>query len=86
MRRLEPIALPDPRHREQQDRGRDRHENVVEAGQQAELLFVRDDTRALPLDMGAEGIGCGGCQDARGDGVVKLLLAVHVGLPRFARV
>ncbi len=68
--------LTDPADREQQDRGGDRNENVVESGQQPELLLVGD-RRSLARDIGAQGIGLLGADHAGGDCVVKLLLAVH---------
>ena len=47
-------ALADPADREQQDRRGDRDENVVEAGDEPELLFIRDGGRALAFDIGAQ--------------------------------
>ena len=52
-----PMRLADPADREQQDRRGDRDENVVEAGDQPELLFVGNRDRALAFDMRAERVG-----------------------------
>src|SRR6185295_14910397 len=53
IRRLtEPLA--DPANREQQDRGGDRDEYVIEAGDEPELLFIGNGNRALLLDMRAK--------------------------------
>ena len=46
--------LADEPDREQQDRGGDRHENVVEAGDEPELLLVRSRQAPLPFDKGAQ--------------------------------
>ena len=49
-------ALADPTDREEQDRRRNGNENVVEAGEKPELLFVGDSHRTLAFDMRAERI------------------------------
>src|SRR6185369_4161956 len=72
-----PDRLADPADGEQQDRRGDRDENVVEAGDEPELLFVRNGRRALRFNIFAKRRCVRGADDAGGDGVVELLLAVH---------
>ncbi len=78
-----PDALADPANREEQDRCGDRYEDVVEAGQEPELLFVRDRAVALLLHMRAQRVRVLGADHACGNGVVKLLLAVHAAFLLF---
>ncbi len=73
--------MADPAHREQQDRAGDRDEDVVEAGQQPEMLLVHH--RRLPPrgDEGAQLLGLIGAQRARRDGSVEIAFAVHGYVP-----
>ena len=75
--------LTDPADGEEQDRRRNGHEDVVEAGQQPELFLVGDRRRALPFHMRPQRIGGFRADHAGSDRVVELLLAVH---PRFSRI
>ena len=67
-------ALTDPTDRKQEDRRCDRDENIVEAGNQPELLFVGNRGRSQSLDMSAQCVGRVGGYHSRCDGVIQLLL------------
>ena len=79
VRLADPLA--DPADREQQDRGGDRDEDVVEAGDEPEILFVdRGEARWL-VDEGAKRCGGLGADRARSHGLVEVVLAVHGQYP-----
>ena len=69
--------LADPADREQQDRGGDRDEDVVEAGEQPELLLVDRWQRAAGVRRRCEARSRLGAERARGDGLVEIVLAIH---------
>ena len=53
-RRAQPDAVAQPADRDQQDDAGDRHENIVEAGQQAEGFFIHHRAGPQPGDMIAQ--------------------------------
>jgi hypothetical protein len=69
--------LADPADREQQDGAGDRHEDVVEAGDEAEILLVDRGRCPLVIDKGAKGRGGFGADRAAGYRLVQIILAVH---------
>src|SRR5438874_5489765 len=76
-------ALTDPADREQEDCCGDRHENIVEPGEKAKLLLIRNSARALALDICAQRARCLFRDHAGRNRLVQLLLTVHVCPPRF---
>ena len=76
-------ALTDPADREQQDRCGDRHENIVEPGEKAKLLLVRNSARALALDISAQRARRLLGDHAGRNSVVQLLLTIHARSPTY---
>src|SRR5204863_6928522 len=70
--------LADPANREQQDRRGDRDENVIESGDQSKLLFIDRGRSALLVDVSAQAVGGLGADRTGCDGLVELILAIHV--------
>ena len=71
--------MADESDREQQDRRGDRDEDVVEAGDQAELLLVDRGRRALAFGKSAKRGRAIGGDGTGGDGFVEIVLAVQGG-------
>jgi hypothetical protein len=69
--------IADPGDRDQQDHGRDADEDVVEAGQQPEVLLIHHRRCAQARDMGAQRGGLSGRDHAGRHGTFQIGLAVH---------
>ena len=69
--------LRDPADCEQQDQAGDRDEDVVEAGDEAKLLFVDRRRFAIPIEKVAKRRSGVGVDGPRRDGLVEILLGVH---------
>ncbi len=71
----------DEADREQQDDRRDRDEDVVEPGQQSEMLFIRAGQLAACREMRAKPVCRIRAQSPLGNGFVEILLSEHFVSP-----